>query len=508
MSFLTFLGIVKGWFVDFLVTKLFKSSWGKLRTLFGDRKVRISKTVTKIRLPAGVDLERITEMIEVPLSEQMVVFANGGVKRILTIPGVPEALGKREVEVLGTKEKVILEIHRLLGKGDGKLELWDCIGAEEAYRAAYNASLKTEDKSLQSLCLCLLAGTMGIQAKFSEGMESVERALELKPGDAWIWGVKGFILWGLTRYEEAVSSFDRATQLRPTHSETWRVKGWILSDLKLYDEAVPCFEKALELNSKNAEAWIEKGSVLLVLKRHTEALRSFQRASELKSDDARAWFGKGSTLMLLEQYEKALPAFERTLELIPGSAMPWHCKGVVLDGLGRYEEAIPCYGEAIRLKPDDADAWYNKGLALTILGRGQEAIPCLDEALKLSHNDCKAWIVQGVALFQLGRLKEAKQSFDKALPLRAQHPDKGKLVFYSLTHLLLIEGLDSIASGNTNQAHERALELIQLMKESEKADMANVVDEEIAEFKKRLLKRDLNRFRKFEIMLEEAKNRD
>jgi len=508
MSFLTLLGSVKGWFLDFLVTKLFKSSWRMLRSLFGDRKVRISKTITKIRFPPGVELERITEMIDVPLSEQMIVFANGGVKRILTIPGVSEALGKREAELLSPKDKVILEIHRLLGKGDGKLELWDCIGAEEAYRAAYSASLKIGDKSLESLCLCLLAGTMGIQAKFGEGTEAVEQALELKPDDAWIWGVKGFILWGLARYEEAVSSFDRATQLRPTHAETWRVKGWMLSELKIYDEAVPCFEKALELNPKNAESWIEKGSVLLVLKRYTEALRSFQSASELKSDDARAWFGKGSTLMLLEQYGKALPAFERTLELIPGNAMPWHCKGVVLDGLGRYEEAIHCYGEAIRLKPDYADAWYNKGLALTILGRGQEAIPCLDEALKLNHNDCKAWVVRGVALFQIGRFKEAKQSFDKVLPLRRQLPDKGKLVFYSLTQLILLEGLDSIASVNTNQAQERALELIQLRKESAKTDMANVVDEEISEFKKRLLKRDLNRFRKFEIMLEKAKSRD
>ena len=150
-------------------------------------------------------------------------------------------------------------------------------------------------------------------------------------------------------------------------------------------------------------------------------------------------------------------------------SVAWYDKGTALCELGRYEEAIPCFDEAIRLNPNHADAWNNKGVELCELKRYEEAIPCYDEAIRLKPDYAMVWNNKGI--------------------------------------LILKQGLESITSRNMKEAEERALELAQLRKGTEKDKMAQVVDKAVLEFKEGLSKEELKSFNGFEEILSRFKGK-
>ena len=98
-----------------------------------------------------------------------------------------------------------------------------------------------------------------------------------------------------------------------------------------------------------------------------------------------------------------------------------------------------------------------------------------------------------MALGELGQHKEALACFDEAIKLKPDYAE----AWYDKGVALQILGLESIRSGDTKGAEERALELIQLKSEAEKDGMAQMVEEAMAEFKEGLSKRELKSFKGF-----------
>lgn len=274
------------------------------------------------------------------------------------------------------------------------------------------------------------------------------------------------------------------------------------------EEALPLFEKALELEPNFPWVWHNKGIANSELERYEEALSSFNEALRLDPDFAVAWTSKGWVFIALERDQEALSCFDEALRLNPNDANNWISKGVVLRSLERYDEALASFAGALSRKPDDAFAWCGKGGLLGSLGRNKEALTCFDEALRLLPDFALAWHGKGLVLQGLGRHDDAKESFNRALALREKYPDKGSILIKLLTQVVLKQGLESVALGDLKEAEDRALELAQLRKEADKDDMTQVVDDAISEFKKGLSKKDLKQFRKFDIILEEAKSRD
>ncbi|MBA7593530.1 Cell division coordinator CpoB [subsurface metagenome] len=503
------------WLAEKLGLKFLRRLWKKIR----------EQPETKVKLPSG--LEVIFKGEEAPG-----VYINGAIGRFLAMPirtpsGLPQVVEAKKLMETGesemaeakvrellseparaieapSEEQAFLAALRLLDEGDTRFHADDFAGAEKAYRKAGEMATSSGNELLQSLCLNALGAAVGSQDKDEEALPLVEEALALNPDFAEAWCNKGAALLGLERYDEAVPALDEAIRLEPGYALAWYDKGTALLGLERYEEAIPCFDEALRLRPDYAVAWCNKGAALLGLERYDEAIPTLDEAIRLKPDFPDAWYDRGTALLGLERYEEAILYFDETLKLKPDYAEAWGNKGTALLGLERDEEAIPCFDETIKLKPDDARGWYNKGTALVVLERYEEALPYFDEALRLNPSDGRAWAIKGMALVGLDQSKEAKKSFGKALPLRDQLLDKGALVFDAWTFLIVIEALESITSSDMEQAKERASELAQLRKQAETDNMAEVVDEEIAEFKGALSKGELKQFRKFEKMLSEV----
>ena len=104
--------------------------------------------------------------------------------------------------------------------------------------------------------------------RYDEAVQCYDRALEIDPGYARAWNIKGIALMNLDRYDEAVQCYDRALEIDPEDAGVWNIKGVVLSNLKRYAEAIQCFDRALEIDpedtlakSNREDALRKKGAV-------------------------------------------------------------------------------------------------------------------------------------------------------------------------------------------------------------------------------------------------------
>ncbi len=287
---------------------------------------------------------------------------------------------------------------------------------------------------------------------YEESIETIDRAIELNPGNATLWDAKAsslgrvvFFTPNFNKYEysEALQAQDKAIELDPEDSILRMHKGFLLANLadvsghknkSLYGEAIREFDKAIELDPQNKVAWIFKGSVLDTrLNRSEEALAAYDKAIETGSTNvqdnvwlANAWMAKGGALAKLGMDNESFEAFDEAIDLDPQNAtFVWYEVAEVLNASGRYDEAIKAYDKVINLDPKStkgfaAQAHEGKGIALFNLNKYDESIEAYDRAIELypfEPMSGRTWYRKGIALKALGRNSEANAVFEKAKEL-------------------------------------------------------------------------------------------
>jgi tetratricopeptide (TPR) repeat protein len=334
-----------------------------------------------------------------------------------------------------------------------------------------------------------------------EGLMACDRALGLRPAEAYLWESRGRVLMRLKKYSEAVISYSRFLTFDPNHSDVLTQRCIGLIQLKNYNSALSSCEEAIKIDRQwerttPAIAWNYKGVALTYLAQPTEALLSLDRALELNADYSEAWTNRCQLLFQTKDYTDALAACDRALEsnqdwgdLSPVTA--WATQGEILHSLERYDQAFNSYNQALAIDPNQARIWTKQGEVLDILGRHEEARVAHEQAVSLSPdsivallNQCTnlnrlqdyepalaacetalekmtprsplqqkviAWDRQGNALIGLGRYNEALAAFNRAIGLNSNYADSWSNRSVALWHLGRFN--DALASS------ERALSL-------------------------------------------------
>ncbi|HID43228.1 MAG TPA: tetratricopeptide repeat protein [Archaeoglobaceae archaeon] len=100
--------------------------------------------------------------------------------------------------------------------------------------------------------------------------------LKIMVSDAEKFVIKGIARNRDKKYSEAIESFDKAIDLDPEFALAMYNKGIVLDSIEKYEEALRWLDKALEVNSEYAEAWYNKGAILLELEKYEDALKCFK----------------------------------------------------------------------------------------------------------------------------------------------------------------------------------------------------------------------------------------
>ena len=333
-----------------------------------------------------------------------------------------------------------------------------CLFTEERYlEAEAMAKSMTVNFPKFGFCWTILGAVLMKAGRFSDALESMQKAVALSPDNYHAHNSLGMTLKLFGRLDEASSSFRRAIQIKPDHAEAHNNLGIIYLDRSRFNAAESCFLCAIQFKPDYAEAHNNLGLSLRNLGRLVEAKVCFIRALQFNPDSAEIHNNLGLALHDMGDLVSAETSFLCALGIRPNYAEAHNNLGITLrdqerlidaqacflvaleykheypeayynlaitfQDQGRFEEAESSYRHVIRLKADFADAHNNLGEILLNLNRSEEARVSYLLAIELNPTYSVAYNNLGNALLKLGRLDEAEESYRRALHINPNYAE-------------------------------------------------------------------------------------
>lgn len=223
----------------------------------------------------------------------------------LEIPKGSGAGAKPPDEVAGFDEQHYLEL------GDAKSREGELETAMRYYSRALDRDLRLEPAWLgQLLCLVDLG-------EFREAITWADKALELCPGSAGVFALKG-LAWGrLGDMEKARGFSDTSLRAGDRSSLVWWARGDILMSENVRNASF-CFRKALELAGDDGALNLRIGRSFMSLGQAHSARPYLLHARNLQPENPLAWYWLGVAYQESGQTGEAGACFEHALELRPG----------------------------------------------------------------------------------------------------------------------------------------------------------------------------------------------
>src|SRR5579864_8523017 len=257
------------------------------------------------------------------------------------------------------------------------------------------------------------------QHRFRQALEVGRQARDLRPDDAWNYGVMGDALIELGEYDQAFEAFDTMVSMRPSATAYARVAyaRELRGDLNGAVTAMQMAEQSTAVQDPEARAWYaaQIGELSLRLGRLVDADREYHRAAFLYPAYPHAMIGEGKVKAARGDRNGALAVYLDQLARTP-----------TLDLASRIGDLYAERGDSVsaeryyRLAEDLAGppiAQTEANLALFLAEHDRklpEAVAIAERVAAQRHDiftqDALAW-----AYYKSGRLNDAARASERAL---------------------------------------------------------------------------------------------
>jgi tetratricopeptide (TPR) repeat protein len=257
------------------------------------------------------------------------------------------------------------------------------------------------------------------QHRFRDALGVADRARELRPTDAWNYGVMGDALIELGEYDKAFQAFDTMMSIRPGAAAYARVSyaRELRGDLQGALQAMEFAEKSTPPQDPEAQAWYAThiGELYLKMGALDESNRAFRRAAFDFPNYPLAMIGQGKVKVAQGDHDGALALYVEQIKRTPTLDLAARIGDLYAEA-GKTSESEHYYQLAEDLAgPPIAQTEAN--LALFLADHNRK----LEEALKIAETvastrqdifteDALAW-----TYFKLGRLDQAAVASARAL---------------------------------------------------------------------------------------------
>ena len=257
------------------------------------------------------------------------------------------------------------------------------------------------------------------QHRFRDALAVGRQARDLRPADAWNYGVMGDALIELGEYDEAFEAFDTMASMRPSAAAYARVaygrelRGDLIGAVK----AMQMAEQATPVQDPEALAWYaaQIGELYLKLGRLDAASREFRRAVFLFPNYPHAMIGQGKVQAARGDRDGALAAYLDQLKRTPTLDLAARI-GDLYAERGDSSESQRYYQLAEDLAgPGIAQTEANLALFLAEHDRRVAQAVTIAEAVASTRRDIFTEDALGWAYFKAGRLPEARAASKRAL---------------------------------------------------------------------------------------------
>lgn len=255
--------------------------------------------------------------------------------------------------------------------------------------------------------------------RFREAREVGQQARDMRPDDAWNYGVIGDAAIELGDYDEAFKNFDTMMDLRPTAAAYARVAyaRELTGNLAGAEEAMQAALASAPVQDPEARAWYSTQLGELHLKRGDlqVAERAFRQAQFFYPHYPLASVGLGKVLVASHDDDGALDLFVEQLARTPTLDLAARI-GDLHSRAGRADRAEHYYKLAEDLA-GPAPAQTEANLALFLAERGRrlpDAVELAENVARVRHDinteHALAW-----AYFRVGRIEDADKAMVRAL---------------------------------------------------------------------------------------------
>jgi len=283
-----------------------------------------------------------------------------------------------------------------------------------------------KDTPSQYDALRLLGAIYLSQHRFRDAIEIARHARDLRPSDAWNYGVMGDGLVELGQYDQAFQAFDTMVTMRPNSAAYARVAYGreLRGDMEGAAEAMRMAEQATPVQDPEAQAWYaaQMGELYLRMGQLGDANRAYRRAAFLFPNYPHAMVGQGKVKDALGDHDGALEIYRAQLRRTP-----------TLDLAARIGDLYARRGDTV-----ETERYYQ--MAEDLAGPGLAQTECnlalfladhdrkLSDAVQIAEtvargrddvftDDALAW-----AYFKAGRVDDARQASQRALRIGTRDP--------------------------------------------------------------------------------------
>ncbi len=199
------------------------------------------------------------------------------------------------------------------------------------------------------------------------------------------WVMRGNAEYALKRYSDAVESYDRALELNSEDHSVWHSRGMAAEAMEDYGKAESSYDRAILLKLDCDAYWISKSAVQEKSGNDAGAIRSLNRVIGEHQDNCYALMKKAHILSKVGKNSEAMVFIDLALKIESGNIGILKAKRDLCTRTEDYDTAVKISKTMIRHNPNDDSLKAEEVRILTLAGKYPEALKAVDE---ISDQNC------------------------------------------------------------------------------------------------------------------------
>ena len=192
------------------------------------------------------------------------------------------------------------------------------------------------------------------------------------------WILRGNSEYALRRYSDAVESYDRALELDHDDHRVWHSRGMAAEAIRDYEKAESSYDRAILLDLDNEEYWISKSIVQEKNGDYSGAIRSLNRVIDEHPENSYVLMKKAYILSRLDKNKEAMIFIELALKIEPSNLDILRAKRDLCVRDKDIDAADEVCRKMIRYKPNDDSLRLEEARILCDSRRYTKALNALD----------------------------------------------------------------------------------------------------------------------------------
>ena len=263
----------------------------------------------------------------------------------------------------------------------------------------------------------LIQGNEAVRLQNQEEAERYFReAIKLDSCYADAWNNLGSLFYWQRKFTEALDSYDRALQCRPGYWEAYLNRANAAYEVQEYYRALDDLSHVEQVKPDTVALHIVRGLIYTKLRKFDDAMKSFRRARALDPENSEIQVNLGTLYYYKKQYDSANQIFDAMVEVSAEGARDdvFNAKAMIAADQGNYREAKEWVETALERKPDDAYFLNNRGYILLMMGDLEAGRADIDNSIVMDPYNGWAYRNKGIYYLLSGKPAEALRLFQRA----------------------------------------------------------------------------------------------